>query len=148
MNDNPPIFDQDTYTATLVENTPAGTTVVTVNATDADIGTNAEVIYVLLSDPSLMNVHNVTGEVFLIAAPDFETNMTITTQVSMLQWINLPVIVLFDWKSWRWKHNGFIIIIISVIFLDCEDVVPNQKLNSNTLIKHWMYRRFRMEDIS
>jgi len=62
VNDNPPIFDQDTYTATLVENTPAGTTVVTVNATDADIGANAEVIYVLLSDPSLMNVHNVTGE--------------------------------------------------------------------------------------
>ena len=84
MNDNAPIFDQDTYTATLAENTPAGRSVVNVSATDADIGTNAEVLYFLVGDPSLVNVHNTTGEVFLIAAPDFETTMTFTAQVNML----------------------------------------------------------------
>ena len=82
VNDNPPIFNQSTYTAVLVENTPAGTSVTTVRATDADIGTNAQVAYRLLDEPpSLLDVHNQTGEIFLIASPDFETTISFTARV-------------------------------------------------------------------
>ena len=54
----------------------------TVRATDADIGTNAQVTYHVLDEsPSLLGVNNQTGEIFLIASPDFETTISITSQV-------------------------------------------------------------------
>ena len=54
----------------------------TVRATDADIGTNAQVAYRLLDEPpSLLDVHNQTGEIFLIASPDFETTISFTARV-------------------------------------------------------------------
>ncbi|XP_067899159.1 protocadherin-10-like [Heterodontus francisci] len=44
-NDNAPAFDRKFYKVNLVENSPRGTLVVTVHATDPDEGPNAEVTY-------------------------------------------------------------------------------------------------------
>jgi len=44
-NDNAPVFNQSVYRAVVVENAPKGTYVTRVNATDADIGSNGEVIF-------------------------------------------------------------------------------------------------------
>ncbi|NWW12108.1 PCDGH protein, partial [Oreocharis arfaki] len=44
-NDNPPVFTQDRYHASLREDAPPGSTVLNVSASDADAGTNAHVIY-------------------------------------------------------------------------------------------------------
>uniref|UniRef100_A0A4W3H2A5 Protocadherin 17 n=1 Tax=Callorhinchus milii TaxID=7868 RepID=A0A4W3H2A5_CALMI len=44
-NDNSPSFEEPTFTVEVVENTPAGTFLIDVNATDPDEGTNGEVIY-------------------------------------------------------------------------------------------------------
>ena len=41
-NDNPPIFTEEIYTATIPENVPTGYSVTRVITTDADIGINAE----------------------------------------------------------------------------------------------------------
>ena len=41
-NDNPPVFTQGIYTATIPENVPQGYSVTRVNTSDADIGINAE----------------------------------------------------------------------------------------------------------
>ncbi|XP_072252482.1 protocadherin alpha-7-like [Leuresthes tenuis] len=45
VNDNPPVFSQESYTAQMRENSPVGTTVIQVNATDLDGGSNGEVVY-------------------------------------------------------------------------------------------------------
>uniref|UniRef100_A0A3Q3E8A2 Protocadherin alpha 8-like n=1 Tax=Labrus bergylta TaxID=56723 RepID=A0A3Q3E8A2_9LABR len=42
VNDNPPLFTQEVYTVQLKENSPLGTTVIQVNATDLDEGPNGE----------------------------------------------------------------------------------------------------------
>ncbi|XP_058671554.1 protocadherin gamma-B5-like [Ammospiza caudacuta] len=44
-NDNPPVFAQDRYRVSLREDTPAGSTVLNVTASDADAGTNARITY-------------------------------------------------------------------------------------------------------
>ncbi|KAK1788726.1 hypothetical protein P4O66_002544 [Electrophorus voltai] len=44
-NDNAPQFDTDSYTINLTENSPIGSLVVKLNASDKDDGSNAEIIY-------------------------------------------------------------------------------------------------------
>ncbi|XP_047196502.1 protocadherin alpha-3-like [Hippoglossus stenolepis] len=49
INDNIPIFSETLYKTRIPENTPVGTTVIAVNATDADEGLNSEIVYSLRS---------------------------------------------------------------------------------------------------
>ncbi|XP_071426666.1 protocadherin gamma-B5-like [Pithys albifrons albifrons] len=44
-NDNPPVFAQDRYRASLREDTPLGSTMLNISASDADAGTNAHITY-------------------------------------------------------------------------------------------------------
>ncbi|XP_071380365.1 protocadherin alpha-13-like [Centroberyx affinis] len=46
-NDNPPIFSSPLYKIRIFENMPIGTTVIKLNASDADEGTNSEIVYSL-----------------------------------------------------------------------------------------------------
>ncbi|XP_030595794.1 protocadherin alpha-3-like isoform X11 [Archocentrus centrarchus] len=48
-NDNAPIFSSTLYKIKALENSPVGTTIFTLNATDADEGTNSEIVYSLRS---------------------------------------------------------------------------------------------------
>ncbi|XP_051936194.1 protocadherin alpha-8-like isoform X26 [Hippocampus zosterae] len=61
VNDNVPVFIEDNYSALLRENAPIGTTVIQVNATDSDEGTNSEIIYTLGN-----NVNSKIRELFRI----------------------------------------------------------------------------------
>ena len=45
VNDNPPIFQRPSYETSLDENYPTGTPFLTVVATDADVGVNAQFLY-------------------------------------------------------------------------------------------------------
>uniref|UniRef100_A0A8C7Q0H6 Cadherin domain-containing protein n=1 Tax=Oncorhynchus mykiss TaxID=8022 RepID=A0A8C7Q0H6_ONCMY len=47
INDNTPVFTKSLYKTLILENVPIGTTLLTLNATDADEGTNSEIIYSL-----------------------------------------------------------------------------------------------------
>ncbi|KAM9849745.1 uncharacterized protein ACBR49_007036 [Aulostomus maculatus] len=58
VNDNAPLFTREAFTADVRENSPAGTTVIRVNATDLDEGLNGEVSY------SFGNVHSKVRELF------------------------------------------------------------------------------------
>jgi len=49
-NDNAPVFIKSTFYFFFPENTPVGTPVVTLNATDADLGENGKVKYYLETD--------------------------------------------------------------------------------------------------
>uniref|UniRef100_A0A3B1KM24 Cadherin domain-containing protein n=1 Tax=Astyanax mexicanus TaxID=7994 RepID=A0A3B1KM24_ASTMX len=44
-NDNAPYFNKDSYTIKLTENSPTGSLVVKLNATDTDEGSNSEIVY-------------------------------------------------------------------------------------------------------
>ncbi|XP_054634742.1 protocadherin-23 [Dunckerocampus dactyliophorus] len=75
-NDNPPVFNQTEYHASVSENTPAGSSVCRVHATDLDLGDNARITYEInrrQSDPDqFFSVNQTTGVVHLNKALDFE----------------------------------------------------------------------------
>ncbi|XP_028445922.1 protocadherin beta-16-like [Perca flavescens] len=75
-NDNAPVFSQTVYNAILPENSPLGTVVVTVAATDADEGLNGEVTYELsrISETGrrVFALNHNTGEIKIIGPLDFE----------------------------------------------------------------------------
>ncbi|XP_073730291.1 protocadherin gamma-A12-like isoform X33 [Misgurnus anguillicaudatus] len=75
-NDNVPVFSQSVYKVTLPENTPAGTSVITVSATDADEGPNGEVSYEFsrISDKAvkLFSIDKATGQILVIGEIDYE----------------------------------------------------------------------------
>uniref|UniRef100_A0A3B5AM92 Protocadherin 2 alpha b 5 n=1 Tax=Stegastes partitus TaxID=144197 RepID=A0A3B5AM92_9TELE len=49
INDNAPVFNSTLYKIKMFENTPIGTAIFTLNATDADEGSNSEIVYSLRS---------------------------------------------------------------------------------------------------
>ncbi|XP_029113257.1 protocadherin gamma-A11-like isoform X11 [Scleropages formosus] len=75
-NDNIPVFSQAAYKASLPENSPFGTVVVTVSATDADKGANGEVTYEFsrISDKAkkAFAIDHKTGDIKVIGPIDFE----------------------------------------------------------------------------
>ncbi|XP_075902604.1 protocadherin gamma-A11-like isoform X46 [Nelusetta ayraudi] len=76
-NDNVPVFSQAIYKASVPENAPIGTVVVTVSATDADEGLNGDVTYNFghISDDikSTFMIDQKTGDVTLKTNVDYET---------------------------------------------------------------------------
>ncbi|XP_028271973.1 protocadherin gamma-A4-like isoform X24 [Parambassis ranga] len=76
-NDNAPVFSQAVYKASLPENSPLNTVVVTVSATDADEGVNGEVTYdfghVTEDVKKVFNIDRKSGDITVIGAVDFET---------------------------------------------------------------------------
>ncbi|AWP12091.1 putative protocadherin Fat 4-like [Scophthalmus maximus] len=77
VNDNPPAFTQDAYSAILNENTAPGTLVIQVNATDVDEGANSEIVYsfgkeVDVNVRKLFNIDPETGEIAVVGEIDFE----------------------------------------------------------------------------
>ncbi|KAG8133026.1 hypothetical protein E2320_010866, partial [Naja naja] len=76
-NDNHPVFDKPTYNVRLVENSPPGTLVIKLNATDFDEGSNGQVRYSLSSHNSealcrIFAIDNITGEIRVQGTLDFE----------------------------------------------------------------------------
>ncbi|XP_033489003.2 protocadherin alpha-7-like [Epinephelus lanceolatus] len=77
VNDNPPVFTQESYTVQLKENSPLGTTVIQVNATDLDEGSNGEVVYSFGNDVDALtsarfDLNPMTGVITVAGAIDFE----------------------------------------------------------------------------
>ncbi|XP_043982269.1 protocadherin beta-16-like [Gambusia affinis] len=75
-NDNAPVFSQAVYKASLPENSPVGTVVITVSATDADEGVNGDVSYdfgnVNEDVRKKFTIDRKVGEIRLIDAVDYE----------------------------------------------------------------------------
>jgi len=73
VNDNSPVFDHDSYEASLPEDVAVGTTFVRVHAADYDEGLNGEVVYSLSGSHRLpFDVNNATGDVFVSGIVDHE----------------------------------------------------------------------------
>jgi protocadherin-16/23 len=62
QNDNDPRFSQPRYSATVAESVPVGTVVLTVQASDADVGVNARIAYSLANESEwLFRIDNKSG---------------------------------------------------------------------------------------
>ncbi|XP_076875484.1 protocadherin gamma-A10-like isoform X25 [Brachyhypopomus gauderio] len=77
-NDNAPVFNQSVYRAKVDENAPKGTYVITVNATDADIGSYGQIRYTFSNLKGNMgdvfSLDETSGIVSVIGVIDFEKN--------------------------------------------------------------------------
>ncbi|XP_069052231.1 protocadherin alpha-C2-like isoform X2 [Lepisosteus oculatus] len=76
-NDNAPQFDQQTYTVNITENSPIGSLVIKLTATDLDFGSNAEITYFFSPYTSektqeAFSMNSVNGEVRVTEIIDFE----------------------------------------------------------------------------
>uniref|UniRef100_A0A8C6WLK7 Cadherin domain-containing protein n=1 Tax=Neogobius melanostomus TaxID=47308 RepID=A0A8C6WLK7_9GOBI len=85
-NDNAPVFSQTVYKASLPENSPPDTLVITVTATDADEGLNSEIMYEFdhLSDEisNAFSIHSKTGEVTVSGDIDYEKTSNYEMQIT------------------------------------------------------------------
>ncbi|XP_039474153.1 protocadherin gamma-A11-like isoform X10 [Oreochromis aureus] len=76
VNDNAPVFKQSVYKATVLENAAKGTNIVTVNATDADSGSNGYITYSISNVKSniadLLSIDQFSGSLFVSGLIDFE----------------------------------------------------------------------------
>nr|XP_054754586.1 protocadherin Fat 4-like [Lytechinus pictus] len=78
VDDNPPIFLPRVYAADVFENSPSATPVVTVTATDADTGTNADFEYVISGGDGtdFFTINPETGLILTQGNLDFEAGKT------------------------------------------------------------------------
>ncbi|XP_029556870.1 protocadherin alpha-C2-like isoform X1 [Salmo trutta] len=77
INDNAPFFNQPIYAINVTENSPIGTLVMKLNATDLDEGTNAEItysytLYTSEKTQEKFSLNSNTGEIKVKDAIDFE----------------------------------------------------------------------------
>ncbi|KAM6970692.1 protocadherin alpha-C2-like isoform 1-T1 [Aplochiton taeniatus] len=80
VNDNPPRFEQTSYTVYVTENNAPGALLCTVRALDSDVNENARITYTVLNDnnhgipvTSYVSVKADTGEAFALRAFDYES---------------------------------------------------------------------------
>ncbi|XP_064810550.1 protocadherin alpha-3-like isoform X20 [Oncorhynchus masou masou] len=79
VNDNSPVFTKEVYSVTLNENAPLGTTVIQMNATDLDEGSNGEIMYAFANDVGgrvrkRFDLDCITGEIIVKGVINFEEN--------------------------------------------------------------------------
>ncbi|XP_029571725.1 protocadherin alpha-3-like [Salmo trutta] len=79
VNDNTPVFTKEVFSVTLNENAPLGTTVMQMNATDLDEGSNGEIMYSFANDVGgrvrkRFDLDCITGEIIVKGVIDFEEN--------------------------------------------------------------------------
>ncbi|XP_067454460.1 protocadherin gamma-A12-like [Thunnus thynnus] len=84
-NDNAPVFSQAVYKASLPENSPLDTIVLTVSATDADEGVNGDVTYhfghISDDDVNVFSIDPKTGDIRVTGEIDYEDSSSFEIRV-------------------------------------------------------------------
>ncbi|KAJ8391004.1 hypothetical protein AAFF_G00097820 [Aldrovandia affinis] len=80
-NDNSPVFEQQSYVINLLENSPLGSVLIDLNATDPDEGTNGKIVYSFSShvSPKILEtfkINSETGQLTLMKRVDFESTVS------------------------------------------------------------------------
>ncbi|XP_061899871.1 protocadherin beta-16-like [Entelurus aequoreus] len=108
-NDNVPVFSQTVYKASLSENSPLDTLVITVSASDADEGLNSEITYAFdhVSDDNInvFTLHPKTGAVRVAGVVDYEKMSSYEMQIS--------------------AKDGLGLVSYSTLYIDLTDVNDN-----------------------
>lgn len=81
VNDNPPLFQKTISLFHLSEDTAIGTLVYCVNASDADFGKNADIVYGIKSDTNNFSVNSTTGCIYVNSMLDREKQMDHELQI-------------------------------------------------------------------
>ncbi|XP_077387468.1 protocadherin alpha-2-like isoform X23 [Festucalex cinctus] len=86
VNDNIPIFDSALYKASVIENSPPGTSVLSVHARDLDEGHNGEIVYSFINhdgdnDVDKFAIDSVTGEITVNGELDHEKGNAVEIRV-------------------------------------------------------------------
>ena len=117
-NDQTPTFSQDIYTATVVENTPRGQTLLRVVAVDHDDGLNGEMTYLLEDDPDgLLHIDSELGVISSAVEVDFEITQLVTAKVVAVDG-GVP------------RRSSSAAVILRVVNVDDEKVTFSQPLYS------------------
>ena len=84
INDNSPQFERSLYETFFSEDNTVDTSVITVTATDEDIGRNAVLTYSIVTNSSYFQIDSMNGTVFNIRMFDYENtnNFTLLLMVS------------------------------------------------------------------
>ena len=83
INDNPPVFTEASYTASVAENIGSSQSVTTVAATDADSGVNDDVTYTITSGSGTaqFTIHSTSGVVSTSSTQTLDYELTSTYQL-------------------------------------------------------------------
>lgn len=98
VNDERPVLDRTAILFLVPESTPAGATVATITATDADIGSNANLTYMLVTTvsrdrsgalpnlpaPGFFSVGRFSGQVILNQSIDYDTTVRTVFEVTII----------------------------------------------------------------
>lgn len=81
INDNAPFFNQEVYAVNITENSPIGTLVINLNATDLDEGSNSEItysytLYTSEKTQEIFSLNSNTGEIKVKGVIDFEESQS------------------------------------------------------------------------
>ncbi|XP_069510284.1 protocadherin gamma-A6-like isoform X44 [Ambystoma mexicanum] len=87
-NDNPPVFQQISYSTYIVENIPQGTSIFAAKATDSDWGKNARISYSIVDGhiggvplSSYISINSESGVIYALQSFDFEKFQDFQIQV-------------------------------------------------------------------
>ncbi|XP_075902448.1 uncharacterized protein LOC142901720 [Nelusetta ayraudi] len=130
-NDNVPVFSQSVYKASLPENSPQDTLVITVSATDADEGLNGDVTYVfnhVSGEDELFSLDPKTGEVKVAAPLDYEKESSYEMQINAKDGLGLASDATIIIEITDVNDNAPVIQIKSLSNLIPENVSPGSEV--------------------
>ncbi|MBZ3885474.1 Protocadherin gamma-A1 [Sciurus carolinensis] len=98
INDNPPVFHQDSYSVYIPENNPRGASIFSVRAQDIDSNENAQVTYSLLEEiiqgaplSSYLSINSDTGVIYTLRSFDYEQFQNLQLRVTAQDSGNPPL---------------------------------------------------------
>ncbi|KAM9311041.1 cadherin EGF LAG seven-pass G-type receptor 1 [Gastrophryne carolinensis] len=91
INDNPPVFEKDELDIFVEENSPVGSVVARITATDPDEGTNAQIMYQIVegNNPEVFQLDLFNGDLTALIDLDYEVK---TEYVIVVQATSAPLV--------------------------------------------------------
>nr|DBA31283.1 TPA: hypothetical protein GDO54_007159 [Pyxicephalus adspersus] len=91
INDNPPVFEKDELDIFVEENSPVGSVVARITATDPDEGTNAQIMYQIVegNNPEVFQLDLFNGDLTALVDLDYEVK---TEYVIVVQATSAPLV--------------------------------------------------------
>uniref|UniRef100_A0A8C9DGU9 Cadherin related 23 n=1 Tax=Prolemur simus TaxID=1328070 RepID=A0A8C9DGU9_PROSS len=109
VNDNAPTFHNQPYSVRIPENTPVGTPIFIVNATDPDLGAGGSVLYSFQPPSQFFTIDSARGIVTVIRELDYETTQAYQLTVNATG-TTVRIITAIDQDKGRPRGIGYTIV--------------------------------------
>uniref|UniRef100_A0A8C4SG84 Protocadherin 1 gamma 13 n=1 Tax=Erpetoichthys calabaricus TaxID=27687 RepID=A0A8C4SG84_ERPCA len=131
-NDNPPIFSERVYRASVQENALKGTQVTTVHASDTDVGVNGEVTYSIThvtgSSGDLFHLDSQTGKIIVWGEIDYENTRLLEIDIEAKDYGGLTDSCKVIVEVTDVNDNVPVITVMSLSNSVSEDAVPGTSI--------------------